>query len=186
MTPAQGGVRFRSFKGKFGMIKWTPKIGQGFKLRKSDEHEGPDDERNQDSEGPHCEVQSQSPLEAVLETKTLTQISQEHGVHPIQVSHWKNALLEKASEGFRGSAGIPTRMPKTGSPPASKRCAPRKPPANRSTRCCKGSNATRPNCCGVLERPHLPIHNNRSETDLRDFRVSRAKDHGPRTHGRYP
>ncbi len=88
------------------MIKWTPKIGQGFKLRKSDEHEGPDDERNQDTEGPHCEVQSQSPLEAVLETKTLTQISQEHGVHPIQVSHWKNALLEKASEGFRGSAGI--------------------------------------------------------------------------------
>jgi transposase len=36
-------------------------------------------------------------LEAVRETKTLNAISQEYGVHSVQASHWKHALLEKAS-----------------------------------------------------------------------------------------
>jgi transposase-like protein len=44
-------------------------------------------------------------LEAVRETKTLNEIGQEYGVHPIQASHWKNALLEKASEVFEGKRG---------------------------------------------------------------------------------
>jgi transposase-like protein len=44
-------------------------------------------------------------LEAVRETKTLNEISQEYGVHPVQVSHWKKALLEKASELFEGKRG---------------------------------------------------------------------------------
>ena len=44
-------------------------------------------------------------LEAVRETKTLNEIGQEYGVHPIQVSHWKKALLEKASEVFEGKRG---------------------------------------------------------------------------------
>jgi transposase len=44
-------------------------------------------------------------LEAVRETKTLNELGQEYGVHPIQVSHWKKALLEKASEVFEGKRG---------------------------------------------------------------------------------
>jgi transposase-like protein len=46
-------------------------------------------------------------LEAVRETKTLNEIGQEYGVHPVQVSHWKKALLEKASELFEGKRGPP-------------------------------------------------------------------------------
>ena len=37
-------------------------------------------------------------LEAVRETKTLHEIGQAYGVHPVQVSHWNKALLEKASD----------------------------------------------------------------------------------------
>ena len=45
-------------------------------------------------------------LEAVRETKTLNEIGQEYGVHPVQVeSHWKKALLEKASDLFEGKRG---------------------------------------------------------------------------------
>jgi len=44
-------------------------------------------------------------LEAIRETKTLNEIGQEYGVHPVQVSHWKNALLEKAGEVFEGKRG---------------------------------------------------------------------------------
>ncbi len=44
-------------------------------------------------------------LEAVRETKTLNEIGQEYGVHPVQVSHWKKALLEKAGEVFEGKRG---------------------------------------------------------------------------------
>ena len=44
-------------------------------------------------------------LEAVRETKTLNEIGQEYGIHPVQVSHWKKALLEKASELFEGKRG---------------------------------------------------------------------------------
>jgi transposase-like protein len=41
-------------------------------------------------------------LETIRETKTLNEIGQEYGVPPVQMSHWKNALLEKASEVFEG------------------------------------------------------------------------------------
>jgi len=44
-------------------------------------------------------------LEAVREMKTLNEIGQEYGIHPIQVSHWKKALLEKASEVLEGKRG---------------------------------------------------------------------------------
>ena len=44
-------------------------------------------------------------LEAVRETKTLNEIGQEYEVHPVQVSHWKKALLEKASDLFEGKRG---------------------------------------------------------------------------------
>lgn len=44
-------------------------------------------------------------LEAIREMKTLNEIGQEYGVHPVQVSHWKKALLEQASEVFEGKRG---------------------------------------------------------------------------------
>jgi transposase len=44
-------------------------------------------------------------LEAVREMKTLNELGQEYGVHPIQVSHWKKALLDKASEVFERKRG---------------------------------------------------------------------------------
>ncbi len=44
-------------------------------------------------------------LEAVREMKTLNEIGQEYGIHPIQVSHWKKALLDKACEVFEGKRG---------------------------------------------------------------------------------
>jgi transposase len=44
-------------------------------------------------------------LEAVRETKTLNEIGQEYGIHPVQASHWEKALLEKASEVFAGQRG---------------------------------------------------------------------------------
>ena len=44
-------------------------------------------------------------LEAVRETKTLNEIGQEYGVHPVQVSQWRKALLEKAGELFEGKRG---------------------------------------------------------------------------------
>jgi transposase-like protein len=39
-------------------------------------------------------------LEAVRETKTLNEIGQEYGVHPVQVSHWKKALLVGCRKSF--------------------------------------------------------------------------------------
>ena len=41
-------------------------------------------------------------LEAVRKTKTLNEIGLEYDIQPVQVSHWKKALLEKAGEVFEG------------------------------------------------------------------------------------
>ena len=46
-------------------------------------------------------------LEVVRETKTLNETGHEYGDHPVQVSHWAKALLEKASELFEGKRGPP-------------------------------------------------------------------------------
>lgn len=42
-------------------------------------------------------------IEAVRGTKTLSQLAQEHKVHPNQVMLWKRQLLEGAEELFEGS-----------------------------------------------------------------------------------
>ncbi len=39
-------------------------------------------------------------LEAVKEIKTINQLSQEHGLHPNQISLWKKELLTRACEIF--------------------------------------------------------------------------------------
>lgn len=44
-------------------------------------------------------------LEAVRGVKTLNEIGQEYGVHPVQVGHWKKEILEQASRLFEGKRG---------------------------------------------------------------------------------
>ena len=44
-------------------------------------------------------------LEAVRESKTLNELSQAFGVHPVQISQWKKELLQRASERFESQRG---------------------------------------------------------------------------------
>ena len=39
-------------------------------------------------------------LEAVRETKTLNELASEHGVHPNQITRWKQQLLKEGAEIF--------------------------------------------------------------------------------------
>jgi transposase len=43
-------------------------------------------------------------LEALKGIKTISQIAQEFEVHPVQVSHWKNQLMERLPEVFGSPA----------------------------------------------------------------------------------
>ena len=44
-------------------------------------------------------------LEALKGVKTINEIGQEHGVHPVQVGQWKKAIQEHASSLFEGKRG---------------------------------------------------------------------------------
>ena len=44
-------------------------------------------------------------LEAVRGTKTLNEIAQAYGVHPVQVSQWKKEIHEQAKTLFEGKRG---------------------------------------------------------------------------------
>ena len=44
-------------------------------------------------------------LEAVRGVKTINQIGQEYGVHPVQVSQWKREIQEQARTLFEGKRG---------------------------------------------------------------------------------
>ena len=44
-------------------------------------------------------------LEAVKGVKTINEIGQEYGVHPVQVGQWKKAIQERASDLFEGKRG---------------------------------------------------------------------------------
>ncbi len=44
-------------------------------------------------------------LEALQGVKTINQIGQEYGVHPIQVGQWKKAIQKNASALFEGKRG---------------------------------------------------------------------------------
>ena len=41
-------------------------------------------------------------LEAIHGLKTINQIAQAHGVHPVQVGQWKKEILERAGSLFEG------------------------------------------------------------------------------------
>jgi len=44
-------------------------------------------------------------LEALKGVKTINEIGQEHGVHPVQVGQWKKAIQEQAKSLFEGKRG---------------------------------------------------------------------------------
>ena len=44
-------------------------------------------------------------LEALKGIKTVNEIGQEYGVHPVQVGQWKKAIQEQASRLFEGKRG---------------------------------------------------------------------------------
>ena len=44
-------------------------------------------------------------LEAIRGVKTVNEIGQEHGVHPVQVGHWKREILEQAGTLFETKRG---------------------------------------------------------------------------------
>ena len=44
-------------------------------------------------------------LEALRGVKTINEIGQEHGVHPVQVGQWKKAIQEQARTLFEGKRG---------------------------------------------------------------------------------
>ncbi len=46
-------------------------------------------------------------LEALKGVKTINEIGQEHGVHPVQVGQWKKAIQEQASRLFEGGTCQP-------------------------------------------------------------------------------
>ena len=44
-------------------------------------------------------------LEAIRGVKTVNEIGQEHGVHPVQVGQWKKEILEQAGTLFESKRG---------------------------------------------------------------------------------
>ena len=44
-------------------------------------------------------------LEAIGGMKTINQIAQEHGVHPVQVGQWKREIQAQAKSLFEGNRG---------------------------------------------------------------------------------
>jgi transposase-like protein len=54
---------------------------------------------------PSPEFKAKVGLEAVRGLKTLNEMGQEFGVHPVQVGPWKKAILEQASPLFAGKRG---------------------------------------------------------------------------------
>ena len=51
------------------------------------------------------EFKAKVELEAVRVVKTINQIGQEYGVHPVQVSQWKKEIQEQARTLFEGKRG---------------------------------------------------------------------------------
>ena len=52
-----------------------------------------------------AEFKAKVGLEGVRGVKTINQIAQEYGVHPVQVGQWKKEILEQASKLFEGKRG---------------------------------------------------------------------------------
>jgi transposase-like protein len=53
----------------------------------------------------NAEFKAKVGLEAIQGIKTVNEIGQAYGVHPVQVSQWKKAILEQAGTLFEGKRG---------------------------------------------------------------------------------
>lgn len=53
----------------------------------------------------NAEFKAKVGLEAIHGVKTVNEIGQAYGVHPVQVSQWKKAILEQAGTLFEGKQG---------------------------------------------------------------------------------
>lgn len=51
------------------------------------------------------EFKAKVALAALRGEQTVNEIAQQHGVHPVQVSQWKKALLEQSASIFDGKRG---------------------------------------------------------------------------------
>jgi transposase len=51
------------------------------------------------------ETKAKVGLEAIRGIKTINEIAQEYGVHPVQVGQWKKAITEEAKSLFGGKRG---------------------------------------------------------------------------------
>jgi transposase-like protein len=54
---------------------------------------------------PGAELKAKIGLEAVRGVKTINEIAQEYGVHPVQVSQYKKQILLQAAQLFEGKRG---------------------------------------------------------------------------------
>lgn len=52
-----------------------------------------------------AEFKAKVGLEAVRGVKTINEIAQEYGVHPVMVGQWKKEILERAGTLFEGKRG---------------------------------------------------------------------------------
>lgn len=52
-----------------------------------------------------AEFKAKVGLEAVRGVKTVNEIAQQHGVHPVMVSQWKREILERVGTLFEGKRG---------------------------------------------------------------------------------
>lgn len=53
----------------------------------------------------NAEFKAKVGLEAIHGVKTVNEIGQAYGVHPVQVSQWKKAIVEQAGTLFEGKRG---------------------------------------------------------------------------------
>ena len=51
------------------------------------------------------EFEAKVGLQALREVKTINEITQDYGVHPVQVSQWKKEIQERATSLFEGKRG---------------------------------------------------------------------------------
>jgi len=56
-----------------------------------------------------AEYKAKVGLEAIRSQKTINEIGQEYGVHPVQVGQWKKAIQEQSKTLFEGKRG-PKRL----------------------------------------------------------------------------
>ncbi len=84
-------------------LKWTPDSGQSFKLSSSMRVNDMNEGRKRKVYSP--EFKAKVGLEALKGVKTINEIGQAYGVHPVQVGQWKKAIQEQAKGLFEGKRG---------------------------------------------------------------------------------